>query len=148
MPCRLRLPKGLDLQNPGPPPDPDRWLPKWQRSDFTKKKRNRQQRREKVGPPRLSRRMVRHGVRFPNYQMWGEGSSQGTLPAWPCDCRRSCGAARALAVWMSLWIRAIFLPLQQGPQRGPRCPPGQQEQRPRRARGGDNGLRHHESALL
>lgn len=44
---KVRLPKGLDLENPGPPPDPDRWLPKWQRSDFTKKKRNRQQRREK-----------------------------------------------------------------------------------------------------
>lgn len=35
-----KLPKGFDPENPGPPPDPERWLPKWQRSDF-KKKRNR-----------------------------------------------------------------------------------------------------------
>ena len=65
MPCRIRLPKGLDLENPGPPPDPDRWLPKWQRSDFTKKKRNRQQRREKVGPTAAQPVHGGHGVRFP-----------------------------------------------------------------------------------
>ena len=40
-----KLPKGFDPANPGPKPDPERWLPKWQRSDF-KKKRNR--RREKA----------------------------------------------------------------------------------------------------
>ena len=61
MPCRVRLPKGLDLEHSGPPPDPDRWLPKWQRSDFTKKKRNRQQRREKVSPLLLSQHMVDMG---------------------------------------------------------------------------------------
>ena len=37
---KIRLPKGFDPANPGPPPDPERWLPKWQRSDY-KKKRNR-----------------------------------------------------------------------------------------------------------
>ena len=42
-----RLPKGLDTANPGPPPDPERWLPKWQRSDF-KRKRTTSRRREKV----------------------------------------------------------------------------------------------------
>jgi SRP72 RNA-binding domain len=42
---KQRLPKDFDPANPGPPPDPERWLPKWQRADF-KKKRNR--RREKV----------------------------------------------------------------------------------------------------
>lgn len=31
-----RLPKGFDPANPGPPPDPQRWLPKWQRSDAKK----------------------------------------------------------------------------------------------------------------
>lgn len=40
-----RLPKNFDPENPGPKPDPERWLPKWMRSDF-KKKRNR--RREKA----------------------------------------------------------------------------------------------------
>lgn len=44
-----RLPKGLDPANPGPPPDPERWLPKWQRSDF-KRKRTTSRRREKVHP--------------------------------------------------------------------------------------------------
>mmetsp|Transcript_20977 Transcript_20977/g.35805 ORF Transcript_20977/g.35805 Transcript_20977/m.35805 type:complete len:705 (-) Transcript_20977:159-2273(-) len=36
-----RLPKGYNPALPGggmPPPDPERWLPKWQRSDFKKKK--------------------------------------------------------------------------------------------------------------
>jgi signal recognition particle subunit SRP72 len=38
---RKRLPKGYDpaLPNGGlPPPDPERWLPKWQRSDAKKRK--------------------------------------------------------------------------------------------------------------
>eukprot|EP00955_Chlamydomonas_euryale_P081676 363611-Chlamydomonas_euryale.AAC.17 len=38
---KARKPKGFDpaLPNGGlPPPDPERWLPKWQRSDFKKKK--------------------------------------------------------------------------------------------------------------
>ncbi|KAK9826948.1 hypothetical protein WJX74_001295 [Apatococcus lobatus] len=43
-----RLPKSLDPANPGPPPDPERWLPKWQRSDF-KRKRTTSRRREKEG---------------------------------------------------------------------------------------------------
>lgn len=37
-----RLPKGYDPSLPGgglPPPDPERWLPKWERSDFKKKKK-------------------------------------------------------------------------------------------------------------
>lgn len=38
------LPKGVDPNNPGGPPDPERWLPKWQRSDFRKKKRGQHQR--------------------------------------------------------------------------------------------------------
>lgn len=41
----MRLPKDFDPANPGPMPNPERWLPKWQRSDF-KKKRTR--RKEKV----------------------------------------------------------------------------------------------------
>ncbi len=44
---RQRLPKGFDAANPGPPPDPERWLPKWQRSDF-RKKRGRSSRKDKV----------------------------------------------------------------------------------------------------
>ncbi len=38
---RKRYPKGYDPSLPGgglPPPDPERWLPKWQRSDAKKKK--------------------------------------------------------------------------------------------------------------
>lgn len=37
----VRLPKGFDPENPAPPPDPERWLPKWQRSDFKRKRRSR-----------------------------------------------------------------------------------------------------------
>ena len=99
MPCRVRLPKGLDLENPGPPPDPDRWLPKWQRSDFTKKKRNRQQRREKVGPLLLSQRLVDMGcfahnttfergqhymVRAHHCQHVAAGGCAGQPGRWPC----------------------------------------------------------------
>lgn len=42
-----KLPKNFDPENPGPKPDPERWLPKWQRSDF-KKKRNRRREKEAV----------------------------------------------------------------------------------------------------
>lgn len=33
---RVRYPKNFDPANPGPLPDPERWLPKWQRSRFKK----------------------------------------------------------------------------------------------------------------
>jgi signal recognition particle subunit SRP72 len=36
-----RFPKGYDPEQPGggvPPPEPERWLPKWQRSDFKRRK--------------------------------------------------------------------------------------------------------------
>mmetsp|Transcript_10649 Transcript_10649/g.44027 ORF Transcript_10649/g.44027 Transcript_10649/m.44027 type:complete len:727 (-) Transcript_10649:176-2356(-) len=33
-----RLPKGFDPANPGPPPDPERWLPKRERSTFRRKR--------------------------------------------------------------------------------------------------------------
>merc|ERR1719444_430020 len=36
-----RFPKGFDLANPGPPPDPERWLPKRERAEFKKKMRKR-----------------------------------------------------------------------------------------------------------
>lgn len=36
-----RLPKNFDPDNPGPPPDPERWLPKWQRAEFKRKRRSR-----------------------------------------------------------------------------------------------------------
>ena len=42
-----RLPKGFDPANPGPMPDPERWLPKWQRAGF---KRKRLRRRDRVRP--------------------------------------------------------------------------------------------------
>ncbi|KAL4460827.1 hypothetical protein ABPG74_016299 [Tetrahymena malaccensis] len=35
---RVRYPKGFDPKNPGPLPNPERWLPKWERKDFKKKK--------------------------------------------------------------------------------------------------------------
>ena len=31
---KIRYPKGFDPENPGPPPDPERWLPKRERSEF------------------------------------------------------------------------------------------------------------------
>lgn len=38
---KIRYPKGFDPENPGPPPDPERWLPKRERSEFKKKMRKR-----------------------------------------------------------------------------------------------------------
>jgi signal recognition particle subunit SRP72 len=32
----VKYPKGFDPKNPGPEPDGERWLPKWQRSRFKK----------------------------------------------------------------------------------------------------------------
>lgn len=42
-----RYPKGYDPSKPNgglPPPDPERWLPKWQRSDAKKKQKRRRDR--------------------------------------------------------------------------------------------------------
>ncbi|GMH35802.1 hypothetical protein BSKO_03670 [Bryopsis sp. KO-2023] len=44
-----RLPKGFDPANPGPMPDPERWLPKWQRSGYKKPKRRRRDEKEMKG---------------------------------------------------------------------------------------------------
>lgn len=38
---RIRLPKGFDPENPGPLPDPERWLPKWQRAEAKKARKKR-----------------------------------------------------------------------------------------------------------
>lgn len=35
------LPKGFDPTNPGPPPDPERWLPRRERSSFKPKKKDK-----------------------------------------------------------------------------------------------------------
>lgn len=35
---RVRYPKGFDPENPGPLPDPERWLPRWERASFQKSK--------------------------------------------------------------------------------------------------------------
>jgi len=38
---KKRYPKGFDPANPGPLPDPERWLPKWQRADAKKARKKR-----------------------------------------------------------------------------------------------------------
>lgn len=38
---KIRYPKNFDPENPGPMPDPERWIPKWQRSKGKKKIRMR-----------------------------------------------------------------------------------------------------------
>lgn len=48
---RVLLPKGFDASLPGgglPAPNPERWLPKWQRSEFKKKKITSAQRKNEV----------------------------------------------------------------------------------------------------
>merc|ERR1712217_525451 len=37
----IRYPEGFDIENPGPPPDPERWLPKRERAEFKKRMRKR-----------------------------------------------------------------------------------------------------------
>lgn len=36
-----RYPKGFDPENPGPPPDPERWLPKYERAEFKKRRKGK-----------------------------------------------------------------------------------------------------------
>jgi hypothetical protein len=33
---KVKYPKNFDVKNPGPEPDAERWLPKWQRSKYKK----------------------------------------------------------------------------------------------------------------
>jgi len=37
----IRLPKNFDPENPGPPPDPERWLPKRERTEYKKRMKKR-----------------------------------------------------------------------------------------------------------
>eukprot|EP01066_Platyproteum_vivax_P010412 Platyproteum_vivax@DN4655_c0_g1_i1.p1 len=41
---KIRYPKGFDAANPGPPPDPERWLPKYQRASWRKAHRKKDRR--------------------------------------------------------------------------------------------------------
>ncbi|CAL5219381.1 g1203 [Coccomyxa viridis] len=45
---KVRHPKDFDPANPGPMPHPERWLPKWQRSDFKKRRKTRKEKQEGV----------------------------------------------------------------------------------------------------
>lgn len=45
---KTRLPKNFDPANPGPAPDPERWLAKWQRSDAKKKRTSRNRGKDMV----------------------------------------------------------------------------------------------------
>ena len=38
---KVRYPKGFDAENPGPKPDPERWLPRRERSSYRPKKRDK-----------------------------------------------------------------------------------------------------------
>jgi signal recognition particle subunit SRP72 len=38
---KIRYPKNFDPENPGPPPDPERWLPKRERAEFKKRMKKR-----------------------------------------------------------------------------------------------------------
>merc|ERR1712187_663711 len=38
---KIRWPKNYDPENPGPPPDPERWLPKRERAEFKKRMRKK-----------------------------------------------------------------------------------------------------------
>lgn len=44
-----RYPKDFDPKNPGPKPDPERWMPKWQRSGHKKSRRRRRDEKEMKG---------------------------------------------------------------------------------------------------
>ena len=90
---KVRYPKGFDPANPGAPPNPERWLPKWQRSDF-KKKRNRRKEKvclQKTGPV--------HSIAVPGALLWPFWMLQAkglclctwhaeTVPASSCRCQR------------------------------------------------------------
>ena len=38
---KAKLPKNFDPENPGPMPDPERWLPKWQQARYKKMAKKR-----------------------------------------------------------------------------------------------------------
>ena len=50
---KVRYPKGFDPANPGPPPNPERWLPKWQRSELQEEAQQAQ--RERCAPQNAGR---------------------------------------------------------------------------------------------
>ena len=55
---KVRYPKGYDPANPGPLPNPERWLPKWQRSDFKKKRKTRKDKEKQVGHLRAAHKSM------------------------------------------------------------------------------------------
>lgn len=83
-----RYPKGFDPANPGPPPDPERWLPKYMRKGFKHKFRKQAkkeaQRGAQVGDGRGSRGGLLQRARW--HGLRGSACASGS-PAgwWPCQ---------------------------------------------------------------
>ena len=71
-----RYPKGFDPENPGPPPDPERWLPKHERSDFKKRRKGKAR---------------------------NQPASKGAQVR--CTCNRTCHDARAAASLTSVSVQ-------------------------------------------
>ena len=151
---KVRHPKDFDPANPGPMPHPERWLPKWQRSDFKKKRKTRKEKQVCHSTLRLPLSLLsksRHccGVSVtPQFDdvlpadayllcVWGRSTCNSAWCEWiMTQCRRASRAAREQGRWTRLWIEAMWL------LRRLRLAPSAEDRLPGRARRRRGGGRY------
>lgn len=76
-----RCPKGFDPENPGPPPDPERWLPKRERSTYRPKRKDKRAAvRGSQGAVAREKNEVADANSKPNQATSSKGGSQNTEP--------------------------------------------------------------------
>ncbi|GAB4817516.1 hypothetical protein N2152v2_004562, partial [Parachlorella kessleri] len=91
---RKKLPKGYDPANPPPPPDPERWLPKWERSDAKRKHKKKHRDKEAVkgsqGAGKVDESLDRTNA--PDVDM--DDATKPKLPPKPAGVKGKKGKAR------------------------------------------------------
>lgn len=79
-----RYPKGFDPANPGPPPDPERWLPKRERSSYRPKRKDKRAAQVRGSQGAVTRE---------KHEAGGAGSSSNVTNSKPNQTGTSKGAA-------------------------------------------------------
>lgn len=71
-----RYPKGFDAANPGPPPDPERWLPKKERSSYRPKRKDKRAAQIRGSQGAVVKEAASNAISKSNQTSSSKGSSQ------------------------------------------------------------------------
>ncbi|KVI09435.1 signal recognition particle subunit SRP72 [Cynara cardunculus var. scolymus] len=84
-----RYPKGFDPANPGPPPDPERWLPKRERSSFRPKRKDKRAAQIRGSQGAVAKEAANTGNTKSSQPSNAKGSSSSAASAQPKPSSKS-----------------------------------------------------------